>query len=342
MKKVMGSVFIAVFLLVAFGVSARQDNDDIDISKLLEGKGIKLEKKQFLSKEERVLGEKSLKGASANSSGKNKPTQTVGATGVLGAPMTSTANKYAVVIGLSNYIGTASDLCVTKTAADYDDLCRDGDSLNMGKALVEKHGYSAENVKIFTDASAKSADIRASVDNIVANAKPGDEVIFFFSGHSATSSGNVDGDKESIDEGIVLYDGTTIWDGVLKNWFSGLQTNRAIFVFDTCKAGGMNDLQADGRVLALSSSETQYSYTYYLGGEVGQIGEGMFTHYFVNEGMYAGLADGYNALNKIDASVAVEEALGYSKKFVPVMTANRQIPTLNDMFANDLLLGYFQ
>jgi hypothetical protein len=115
----------------------------------------------------------------------------------------------------------------------------------------------------------------------------------------------------------------------------------------------MNDLQLDGRVLAMSSTELQSSYTYYLGGTqtefdaspVYQESEGLFAHYFVKRAMIDELGDGSNPLSKkdskkYDGNVAVEEAFSYAYPIVKLATRNMQVPVLNDKFLNDLLLGY--
>jgi len=324
-------------------------NDKEKFSKPLKAEKVKIEKKQILSKKDRALAEAMLKGKPATPPGldKDKPEEVSdgGVTGVLGEPLAQGAQKYAILIGLSNYEGTANDLCVEPTAEDYpSNLCEDNDARNMEQALVENYSYDPENIYRFSDADADFYAIKAAVDYVTANASVDDEVVFFFSGHSATGQAD-DGDEETLDEGIVLYDHTVIWDGQLKEWFADLKTTRVLLAFDTCKAGGMDELEQDGRVIAMSSQELQYSYTYYLGGEDGQAGEGMFTHFFVKEGMIVGLADGYNPLkkkdkNKYDGDVAVEEAFKFSEKYVPSLTGNNQVPVLNDKFANDLLLGY--
>lgn len=345
MKKTFGIGVVFVMLAGAVGVVAKEEKD---FSRPIKGGNQKIEKKVALTKEQRSLMEENLKGKPGELPTKGKPAPSdqtkPGATGILGTQLAPGADRYAVVIGLSNYIGTENDLCVEPTTEDYPaGLCQDGDALSMKKTLIDKYGYMESDIRIFSDADARFNDIYLAVQNIVANATADDEITFFFSGHSATSSTDPDGDGESLDEGLALYNGDVIWDGVLKAWFASAPTSRIMFAFDTCKAGGMNDLEKDGRVLAMSSSETRYSYTYYLGGEDGHVGEGMFTHYFVNEGMYAGLADGYNPLKsrdtrKYDGLVAVEEAFNFALKFVPLATGNYQVPILSDKFLNDLLL----
>lgn len=258
--------------------------------------------------------------------------------------------------------------------------CKDEDALNTKKALMEKYSYNEANIFLFSDAGARFDLIKAKVDELVIgiNGNPpvltaNDELVFFFSGHGSTGiylddAGNDNGD-EALDEAIVIYDqnydetaflsntndyatnyklgnSAFIWDDQLKAWFENSPTKRILFAFDTCKAGGMNDLQSDGRVLAMSSTETQSSWTYYLGGtqtdvNVFQESEGLFTHYFAKRAMVDGLGDGSNPLNKrsvnppkYDGKVAVEDAFKYTYSIIKTA----QTPVLNDNFLNDLLL----
>jgi hypothetical protein len=349
MKKTIISVFALAILLVAANVMAKEEKNNIDFSKPIKVDDLKIEKKLILSKEQRALGEKASKGKPTPP----PPITIEGATGVLGEPLVSTAKRYAILIGLSNYAGTANDLCIIslKTTADYpNSLCADADAANMKKTLQDKYGYNDTNSTIwqFSDANANFAAIKAAKDYILANANPGDEVVFFFSGHSATSNKNIFKNGDRLNVGLALYNlpynsGEVIWDGQLQNWFTGIKTDRVAFIFDTCHAGGLASyLQGTGREVVMSSAENQYSYTYYLGGENNMPGEGSFAHFFNVDGMYDGLADGYNVLapNGLDGKVAVEEAYNYAKKFVPIDTSNHQIPELSDRFSKDLLLGY--
>jgi hypothetical protein len=293
--------------------------------------------------------------------GKGKPSappKTGGAaTGVLGDyPVTGT--KYAVVIGICDYPGTQNDICQS-----------DGDSLHMYKALTELYGYKPENIRLFKDSGGTTGSTLGSVDygvptrdniykaivDIKSNATLGDEVVFFFSGHGARGEAN-DGDAEITDEAIVVWKTedktdnnniTYIWDGELKNWFSGFGTTRIVFVFDSCLAGGMNDVADTGRIVNMATGETQSAYVYSTAGEDVdgdgiKDGEGVFSRLFVNEGMLMAKADKYDhdkdgsLLEPTD--VVVEEAFDYAKANIPPYLKVRQKPVISDNFTDDLLL----
>jgi hypothetical protein len=158
----------------------------------------------------------------------------------------------------------------------------------------------------------------------------GDEVVFFFSGHGTNGVAN-DGDREKMDEGLVSHDGSrlvAIWDGQLRDWFAGFQTSRIIFIFDSCLAGGMTDLQAPGRVINMACSESGVSY------EDDSWQNGQFTYFFVDQGMSRSLADRYDHDNNAASpDVTVEEACDYAKA-----KCQMQKPTISDSFDDDLLL----
>ena len=304
---------------------------------------------------------------------KNGSKEKYTATGALG--LLATGAKYAVVIGICDYPGTDYDLCES-----------DGDSLHMYKALITLYGYDPANIYLFKDMGEDAEyggtyfeedttddiptitaqkptreNILGAINTIKTTITSDDEVVFFFSGHGAKGNAD-DGDAEDTDEAIVVHDSDGemdadgysdldfIWDGELRSWFDGFGTTRIAFVFDSCRAGGMNDVATDidgvvinGRVISMATEETRSAYVYSTAGEDVdgdgvKDGEGVFTRLFANEGMLQGLADGYNQLETTDDNVAVEEAFDYAKKNIPRSLKGRQKPVISDNFTNDLLL----
>jgi len=237
------------------------------------------------------------------------------ATGVLGQP--AGGDKYAVVVGISDYPGTDNDLSYS-----------DDDASEMNTALAEN--YSFTNVTLLTDLAATRSAILTAIENIPADA---DEVVFFFSGHGMRGIAE-DGDKEKQDEAIVTHDGTNlvpIWDGELRDAFDGFATSRIVFIFDICLAGGMKkDLEEPGRVIAMASTErgTAYESSLWENGE--------FSYYFVDEGMLQGKANTHDydtdEILGEPNQVTVEEAFDYAKA-----NCDYDKPTIGDSFENDLL-----
>jgi len=109
---------------------------------------------------------------------------------------------------------------------------------------------------------------------------------------------------------------------------SGFDTSRIIFIFDSCLAGGMNDVAKAGRIVVAGTEENQVGYVLTRGDESsGIFGEGVFSHYFVNEGMLEGLADLYDNIPNIK-DVTIEEAFDYAKENIPDYF-RRQNPVIN-------------
>jgi len=281
--------------------------------------------------------------------GKGKPSpppKTGGeATGIITQPLPEGAKKHAVVIGICDYPGE-----------DYDICWSDGDSVNMYNALVN-YGYASDNIYLFrdetpnhleiTDGPATFADIEDAVlYKIKPSVKPGDEVVFFFSGHGGRVDDTSGDEADGKDEMLIVHDGKEIvgiLDDTLKYWFSDFETTRIAFIFDTCLAGGQNDVAGDGRLVSMATGENQSAYVYSKGDSTtGELGEGVFSHYFVNEGMLQGKADKYDhdkdgSLSE-PTDVVAEEAFDYAKANIPPYLKVRQKPVISDNFENDLLL----
>lgn len=313
--KILTGLFVALLVLLPL-VSTAKNEQKIDRSEL-EAKDVVIHKKKPIPAIE-----------------KGKPvkppvvdTSQFSATGTIGE--SAAGQKYAIVIGICDYPGTASDICES-----------DGDAKNMHDALISKYGYAEENIYLLRDMAANYNGIADAVDAIKTKVKPNEEVVFFFSGHGTTGRVS-DGDAEKLDEGIVTHNGTSlvaIWDGQLKGWFSDLNTSRVVFIFDSCKAGGMNDVAKDGRVVVMSSAEEENSFVF----TDEEFGEGLFSHFFVNEGMLLNKADSYNQSNISDTIVAVEEASVYAKEkvssYADTYLWHSQTVNVSDLFLNDLVL----
>ncbi len=264
-------------------------------------------------------------------SGKPPKASENAATGILG--QTVAGNRYAVVIGISDYPGSSSDLNYT-----------DDDALATRNVLVSQYGFDDANIYLLTDGETAAENLsivdgNPSYDNIqnaVIDLKynreltSNDEVVFFFSGHGAKGRAN-DGDAEKIDESIVSYYDETnfayIWDGNLKNWFSDFPTQRIVFIFDSCVSGGMTDLAGVGRIVNMATQETGFDTA--VESVYGGIGAGEFTYHFVIKGMDEGLAD----ITGTPGVITIEEAFDYTKANI-----GYDHPTISDKFTYDLAL----
>ena len=375
MKKILTAILIATFFLGTGVVNAQKEEK----KERSEAKNVEIKEKKLITDEQRKEMDDfemdMIKGKP--SSVVDTTTKFIlPATGI-NATLPAGGNKYAILIGMANYPGIDYDLCVDE-AKTYLNVpveglslyCKDDDSFHMYDTLTNiddddnsEYDFSPTNIKWLRDADATYEKIKYAVLNEI---KPleltaDDEVLFFFSGHGFTGESGIandsDPDAYNEDEFIAIYDdeyldndleysgedylasNSMISDDEIKSWFAGSPA-RMTFIFDTCGAGGMNDLAGENRVLAMSSLEGQTSYTYYKGGaltdpetENYQESQGLFSHYFVNRAMEDGLGDGYNLLskrdpNKKDGTVSIEEAFGYA--YPIVKSTKPQTPVLND------------
>ena len=230
-------------------------------------------------------------------------------------------DKWAVVVGIADYEGTANDLWHP-----------DEDAKEMKKALTDKYGFLEENIMILLNGQATVSAIVAAIDWLAGREDADDTVVFFFFGHGyrvSDSKGwdnDLEGDRR--DECIVSHDMYAITDGYLREKFSSFETQKFTLIFGSCYSGGMfddnDDLQATGRVLCSACKADQYGWDYLL------LGNTLFGYYFVDEGILQGKAD----VN--GDGVSMEEALDYA---YPRVTAEqrRSQPQIWDGFAGELI-----
>jgi metacaspase-1 len=309
MTKKIVLIAVAVFLTLSFmlpGIASSNQPLKVDKHKPVIATDVELATKIMVEK-----GKPPTKPA--------KPGASV-ATGILGT--TVEGNKYAIVVGISDYPGTSADLGYA-----------DDDAEDMYSALTTLYSFNQDNITKYVNLEATRDKILTAIESISNKATSADEVVFFFSGHGGRGKAN-DGDIEKIDECIWAHDGTSlvpIWDGELAAAFAGYTTSRIVFIFDSCYAGGMTDLRAPGRVVAMATTETT------LGYESATLGNGEFTYYLVDQGMLAGLADKYdhNANGSLlePTDVTVEEGWDYAKA-----NCQSNTPTISDSFDNDLMM----
>lgn len=155
--------------------------------------------------------------------------------------------KYALVIGISDYSGTSSDLQYC------DDDARDW------RNRLQTEGYTVTTI---LDRSATKSAIQSALATLASKAIAGNEITFVYSGHG--SSGN-----------IVTTDLFYISSSYFKTVFTNAKSTKMFFTFDACQIGAMKtSLNATGRIIAVASNTTVYSYD----GDA-SMQNGVFTYY---------------------------------------------------------------
>lgn len=114
------------------------------------------------------------------------------------------------------------------------------------KLLKEKHGYSADSIRVLLDKDATRAAILASIDEwLVAGTQPGDRVYIYFSGHGLQVK-DLNGDEEDgLDEALSTYDiaaGDGDWTNVILDdeidvMLARLKDRVVSIVIDACHSG---------------------------------------------------------------------------------------------------------
>lgn len=178
--------------------------------------------------------------------------------------------KYALVIGISDYYGTVNDL----------EYC-DDDAVDWMNFL-DNEGYT---VTILTDSDATANNINAAVNDLLADEDVNDYVVVTYSGHGAK--------YRQYGSCIISHDLYYMTHGWLEQKFDSADSQHVYFAFDACQIGDFDGLIDSNRVGAFASDRT-YSYD----GE-DYMQNGVFTYYqmdgwdnqnfdnFEDDGLYA-------------------------------------------------------
>jgi hypothetical protein len=180
-----------------------------------------------------------------------KPGGGGGTTG--GVPVTG--QRYALIIGISDYDGSSSDLQYA------DDDARDMD------AFFRSQGYTT---KVLIDGQATKASILsgfqwlASMEN-----EAGDGVAIAYSGHGYYSN-------QVRQSGFVAWELVLVTSSEIKAITSTFQSQHVFFFDDACNQGTMSTLVQAGWVAGIGSTTKSYTYD----GD-SSMQNGIFTYYFL-------------------------------------------------------------
>lgn len=186
--------------------------------------------------------------------------------------------KYALVIGISNYSGTANDLT----------YC-DDDATDWKSRLV-REGYTVTEL---LDLQATKNAIEGAINTLASQSVAGNEIALCYSGH---------GSKGNIISTDLYYIGSK-W---FKTKFANSTSSKMMFCFDACQIGAMaTDLNTAGRVIAVASNKTSYSYD----GDA-TMKNGVFTYYQ----MIGFDVEGYSILEP-DCQYACDQMIKWAKSY---------------------------
>lgn len=274
-------------------------------------------------------------------------------------PSASIANKYALLVGISNFRAQVTPL---KYAV--------GDATTVKDYLLDKQGgnFTAPNIEFLSNEQATRTNIENALDELQNKAGENDLVFIYFSTHGAppNSTGKVS---------IVTYDTEVkprenIWQtslnkDKLESFIKNVRSKRLIIVLDTCYSGGAysgitgflasgsksleddelnynvslgakdlvieddaipvsHETQNWGKMLISASSGGEKSWEPSGEPQVGNINNSFFTHYFI-EGMRKHQGDVRQAFNYAQPEVS---------QIVQQVKHNQQHPELKAFYPN--------
>ncbi|OQY28731.1 MAG: hypothetical protein B6244_06110 [Candidatus Cloacimonetes bacterium 4572_55] len=147
-------------------------------------------------------------------------------------PALVSADKYALLIGIDTYSGNNRlNGCVN-------------DAKLMQKLLTERFDFPAANVKLLTDGQATRSKIGQTFhSHLIRQAKSGDVVVFYYSGHG-TWVRDFNGDEsDDEEESLVPIDFSGLrpksWltDDQLGVWLAKIKTDNVTVILDACHSG---------------------------------------------------------------------------------------------------------
>jgi hypothetical protein len=142
-------------------------------------------------------------------------------------------NKKALLVGI-NYINTPYELsgCI--------------DDTNRMKHLLSSHGFNDFRILTdLTDLKPAKVNILNEFKNIIVNAKAGDVLFFYYSGHGSYTYDRNAEENDGKDEMIISSDLQEVLDDELKNILQKYLAREVTIIglFDSCHSGTMLDLK---------------------------------------------------------------------------------------------------
>jgi len=223
----------------------------------------------------------------------------VAASNVATAAPAPTAEKWALVVGITEYdpptrntVGGANDARVVQ------------------KALLA-NGWPADHIKMLVDADATAANIVAGMDWLVAKSTPTSFSVFHFSGHTRQAdAGHSDGDNEQFHEFLWGRNNQFVSDREVGRRMRALQ-GHAWINMSNCEAAGFEDGYAGPtKLFTAASREDEKGYERY------ETGMSILTGLMVQEALLGGAGDADR-----NGRVSLQEAFAYAAAAAPGLSA---------------------
>ena len=201
-----------------------------------------------------------------------------------------TAEKWALVIGITDYDGRTRD---TVGGAN--------DAAVVQKALLA-NGWPADHIRMLVNADATAPNIRAGMDWLVQNSTPDGFSVFHFSGHTKQAdSGHSGGDVEQFHEFLWGAENQFVSDREVGVRMRALQ-GHAWINMSNCEAAGFEDgFAGPKKLFTAASREDQKGYERY------ETGHSILTGLMVKDALLGGAGDADG-----NGRVSLQEAFAYA------------------------------
>ena len=209
-----------------------------------------------------------------------------------------TAEKWALIIGITDYDGGTRD---TVGGAN--------DAAVVQEALLA-NGWPAAHIRMLVNADATAANIRAGMDWLVQNSTPTSFSVFHFSGHTKQAdSGHSGGDVEQFHEFLWSAQNQFVSDREVGLRMRALQ-GHAWINMSNCEAAGFEDgFAGPTKLFTAASREDQKGYERY------ETGHSIMTGLMVKDALLGGAGDADG-----NGRVSLHEAFKYAALHAPAQS----------------------
>lgn len=214
--------------------------------------------------------------------------------------LTKPSEKYAYLIGISNYQDSDQELTLGSS-----------DAIKFKSFLEKKAGFNPNKTILRVDSEAGYSQITQDLKSFTRKSSNNDLFIFYYSGHGDRLETDKSGNN-GYEYIICPYDDTADYKNSLNGsqfqlWIKDIEAKNLVFIFDSCNSGGMiealtsNNPFSNKYIIIASCQENESS----VGDE--KLDGGVFT-YFLLEAFSTNKSDA----NK-DGWISIEEAFAYAR-----------------------------
>lgn len=189
-------------------------------------------------------------------------------------PNPNPAHKYAYIVGISDYEGTANDLQFA-----------DDDAVAM-KSYYQSQGFTC---RVDLNLSATADAITAGLQWLIDNADPGDEVCFSYSGHGAKAPG--------YGSSIISADLYYVTHSYVMSYFNAINCTKKLVTMDACV---LIDFHADVQTGTLMATASMNCYSY----DAPDLNQGAWTYFFLYGAENQGLIYGEDCADYAESGMA--------------------------------------